>query len=78
MQPNIEADPCDYYIDLDFLFEPEILFDYSDPAAQVSDTEIERSFQSERDPIGRQFFYRFKVHNGNKRFVQNTTYCSEY
>ena len=56
MQPDIEADPCDYYIDLDFLFEPEILFDYSDPAAQVSDTEIERSFQSERDPIGRQFF----------------------
>ena len=54
MQPDIEADPCDYYIDLDFLFEPEILFDYSDPAAQVSDTEIERSFQSERDPIGRQ------------------------
>ena len=57
MQPDIEADPCDYYIDLDFLFEPEILFDYSDPAAQVSDTEIERSFQSERDPIGRQFFF---------------------
>ena len=71
MQPDIEADPCDYYIDLDFLFEPEILFDYSDPAAQVSDTEIERSFQLEILLVGKfwQIWVWFDI---SKKIVMNS------